>query len=143
AVREVAQPQPMRTPPMPEPVLEYEDELVRISWNLEHEYYLAEWKPAFRKGEPLRRAYQACVDAAFKRTGALWLADASDFSVLDPVDIEWVDRVFWPAFVRAGATYQASVPPKKEVSKLTARRSLTNLRKSGRFEMSLHATRAE
>ena len=128
---------------MPDPSIEYEDDCVRIAWYLADEYYQAEWKSVFRKGEPLRRAYQACIEAAFKRPGALWLVDASHFSVLDPADVEWVEQKFWPAFVRAGAVYQACIVPKKEVSKLTARRSLTNLRKSGRFEMSLHTTREE
>jgi len=126
---------------MADPTLEYEDDLVRISWKPDDEYYVAEWKSVFRKGEPLRRAYQACIEAAFKRKGALWLVDASHFSVLDPADVEWVERSFWPAFVRAGAVYQACIVPKKEVSKLTARRSLANLRKSGRFELSLHTER--
>jgi len=123
--------------------LVYQDDLVRIYWNEDHEYYLSDWQGVFRKGEELRRAYQACVDAARVRPGALWLADASKFAVIDAADIAWVESWFWPEFVRAGAVYEAAVAPEKTVSKMSATRSVEKVLKSGRFEISVHATRAE
>jgi hypothetical protein len=121
----------------------YEDELVRISWNGADEYLMSEWKPVFRKGEPMRRAYQACIDAAKLHHGAPWLVDASQMQVLDQADIHWVDTEFWPGFVRAGAAYEAAIPPQKQVSKMTANRSVEKVVKSGKFEISVHATREE
>ena len=128
---------------MAEPTLVYEDDVLRIYWNSEHEYYLSDWRPVFRKGADLRKAYQACIDAAKKRPGALWLADASQFAVIDPADIQWIEASFWPAFIRAGAIYEAAVMPKKEVSKMSANRSVEKMLKQGNFEISLHETRAE
>src|SRR6516164_5990374 len=64
--------------------LVYQDDILRIYWHEKHQYYLSDWQPVFRKGEELRRAYQACIDAARARPGALWLVDASKFAVIDP-----------------------------------------------------------
>src|SRR5262245_12598746 len=104
--------------------LVYQDELVRIYWNEEREYFLSDWQGVFRKGEPLRRAYQACIDAARTRPGAPWLADASKFAVIDNSDIDWIESVFWPEFIQAGARYEAAVAPEKTVSKMSATRSV-------------------
>jgi hypothetical protein len=123
--------------------LVYQDDLLRISWHEAHQYYLSEWQPVFRKGEELRRAYQACVEAARARPGALWLADASKFAVIDPGDVKWIETWFWPEFIRAGAVYEAAVAPEKEVSKMSASRSVEKMLGKGGFEISVHATRAE
>jgi hypothetical protein len=123
--------------------LVYQDDILRIYWHEAHQYYLSEWQPVFRKGEELRRAYQACVDAARARPGALWLADASKFAVIDPGDVKWIETWFWPEFIRAGAVYEAAVAPEKEVAKMSASRSVEKVLDKGGFEISVHPTRAE
>ena len=123
--------------------LVYQDDIVRIHWNEDHRYYMSEWLPVFRKGADLRRAYQACIDAAKARPGALWLADASKFAVIDPGDVKWIESWFWPEFIRAGAVYEAAVAPEKEVSKMSANRSIEKMLKSGGFEISVHTNRAD
>jgi hypothetical protein len=123
--------------------LVYQDDLVKIFWHEAHSYYLSEWQPVFRKGAELRRAYQACIDAARARPGALWLADASKFAVIDPNDVKWIESTFWPEFIRAGAIYEAALPPTKEVSKMSANRSVEKMLKTGGFEITIHATREE
>jgi len=123
--------------------LVYQDDAVRIYWNEQHSYYLSDWQPVFKKGADLRRAYQACLDAAKARPGAPWLADASKFAVIDPADVKWIEGWFWPEFIRAGAVYEAAVPPEKEVSKMSANRSVEKMLKGGGFEITVHATRAE
>jgi hypothetical protein len=128
---------------MPALTLVYQDDAVRIYWNEDHSYYLSEWQPVFRKGADLRRSYQACIDAAKARPGALWLADASKFAVIDPGDVKWIEGWFWPEFIRAGAVYEAAVAPEKEVSKMSASRSTEKMLKGGGFEISVHATRFE
>jgi len=123
--------------------LVYQDDALRISWNEDHSYYLSEWLPVFRKGADLRRAYQACIDAAKARPGALWLADASKFAVIDPGDVKWIESWFWPEFIRAGAVYEAAVAPEKAVAKMSASRSVEKMLKGGSFEITVHATRFE
>jgi hypothetical protein len=123
--------------------LVYQDEMVQIYWHEALEYYLSDWQPVFRKGAELRRAYQACIDAAKARPGALWLADASKFAVIDAADVKWIETVFWPAFIKAGAVYEAALSPVKQVSKMSASRSVEKMLKTGGFEISIHATREE
>jgi hypothetical protein len=123
--------------------LVYQDDALRIYWHEEHAYYLSDWQPVFRKGADLRRAYQACVDAAKARRGAFWLIDTSKFTVVDLGDLQWIEEIFWPEFVRAGATYAAVIPPQKEVSKMSASRSAKKALAKGGFEATVHASRAE
>ncbi|HTO08729.1 MAG TPA: hypothetical protein VMR86_16905 [Myxococcota bacterium] len=123
--------------------LVYQDDAVRIYWHEEHAYYMSDWQPVFRKGADLRRAYQACVDAAKTRRGAFWLIDSSKFTVVDQADVKWIEETFWPEFVRAGATYAAVIPPQKEVSKMSASRSAKKAIQKGGFEVTVHASRAE
>ena len=123
--------------------LVYEDAVVRIYWHETHEYYLSEWLPVFRKGADLKRAYQACIDAARARPGAPWLADASKFAVIDPADVKWIEAWFWPEFIRAGAVYEAAVAPEKTVSKMSASRSVEKVLEKKSFEITVHATRAD
>src|SRR5262245_66075190 len=103
--------------------LVYEDELVKIYWHDQHRYFLSDWQPVFRKGEDLRRAYRACLDAAKTRPGSPWLIDASKYAVVDVADGKWIAEVFWPEFIKAGARFQAVIPPAKAVGKRPAVRS--------------------
>jgi hypothetical protein len=68
---------------MSELTLVHEDDALHLYWHEAHGYYLADWQPVFRKGEALKRSYQACIDAARTRRGAPWLADVSKVPVLD------------------------------------------------------------
>ena len=128
---------------MPGPTLIYEDDALRIYWNEDRGYYLSEWQPNFRKGDALRRAYQACLDAARARPGAPWLADASRIAVIDQADQRWIADWFFPEFVRAGARYQASVVPVKEVGKMSAFKAVEKVRQDGELLMTTHPSRAD
>ena len=121
----------------------YQDDALRLYWHEQHEYYLAEWQPVFRKGEDLKRAYQKCLDAARARRGAPWLADVSKVAVLDRADQQWISDWFFPEFIRAGARYQASVVPVKEVGKMSAFKAVEKVRKASDLLMTTHASRAE
>lgn len=123
--------------------LVYEDALLKIHWNEEGQYFLSDWLGAFRKGAQLRRAYQACVEAARARRPSVWLADTSRIQVLDPVDAKWVAEWFWPEFARAGVRYMAGVSPQKAISKMSVNRATEGLVESGSLEISVHTTRAE
>lgn len=121
----------------------YEDEVLKISWNDTNAYLMSEWKHVFKKGDDLRRAYRACVDAAKARRGALWLIDSSQFSVIDLADAKWIEEVFWPEFIKAGATYAAVILPQKEVSKMSASRSAKKAVEKGGFQATAHQSRAD
>lgn len=123
--------------------LVYEDELLRIYWHEQHAYFLSDWQPVFRKGDPLRRSYRACVDAAKTRPGAPWLIDASKYAVLDPDDAKWVAEVFWPDFVKTGVRFQAAISPAKAIGKMSATRATETLTKFGNLTTSPAMTRAE
>ncbi len=128
---------------MAPPTLIYEDEALKLTWQPDPGYYLSDWQPKFQKGELLKRAYQACLDAARARRGAIWLADASKMPVIDQTDQPWISGWFFPEFVRAGARYQASVVPAREVGKMSAFRAVENSQVIGALTISLHKTRAE
>ena len=123
--------------------LYYEDDALRITWHEPLEYYLSDWQPKFHKGEVLKRAYQACLDAARARRGAIWLADASKMPVIDQTDQPWISGWFFPEFVRAGARYQASVVPAREVGKRSAIKAVEKAQAIGALTISVHKTRAE
>jgi hypothetical protein len=128
---------------MPAPTLVYEDDALRIFWNEDRGYYLSEWRTDFRKGDALRPAYQACLDAARARPGAPWLADASGIAVIDQADQRWIADWFFPEFIRAGARYQATVIPRKEVGRMSALKAVEKVRQEGELSMTRHASRAE
>lgn len=114
--------------------LVYQDELLNIWWHDLHAYYLSDWQPVFKKGEELRRAYRACVDAAKARPGAPWLIDASRYSVLDPADSKWIAEWFWPEFAKAGVRFQSVISPNKAVGRMSATRAAQVLQKIGTIE---------
>jgi hypothetical protein len=91
----------------------------------------------------LKRAYQACLDAARPRRGAIWLADASKMPVIDQTDQPWISGWFFPEFVRAGARYQASVVPAREVGRMSAFKAVEKAQSIGALTISVHKTRAE
>ncbi|MFI5315437.1 MAG: hypothetical protein ACHQ6T_07040 [Myxococcota bacterium] len=121
----------------------YEDDALRIYWNEEYGYYLSDWQYVFRKGDDLRRSYQACIDAAKARRGAPWLIDSSKLSVVDLTDVKWIEEWFWPEFIAAGATQAAVIPPQKAVSKLSASRSSKKAIEQGGFQATVHANRSD
>jgi hypothetical protein len=121
----------------------HEDDSLRLYWHEQHEYFLAEWQPVFRKGAALKRSYQACLEAARKRRGAPWIADVSKVAVIDKDDQRWISDWFFPEFVRAGVTYQAAVRAEKAVGKMSTQAAASSIWKSGTLEMSAHDTRAE
>jgi len=123
--------------------LVYEDELLRIYWNEQHGYFLSDWQPVFRKGDQLRAAYRACIEAAKTRPGAPWLIDASKYAVLDPADAKWVAEVFWGDFVKTGVRFQAAIQPMKTVGKMSANRASESLTKFGALVTASCQTRSE
>jgi len=123
--------------------LVYEDDVLRVYYSEQGRYFLSDWLGVFRKGAQLRRAYQACVELARRRSQSVWLADTSQLPVIDPVDAKWVADWFWPEFARAGVRYMAAVSPQKTVSRMSASRATEGLLASGSMEISVHESRAQ
>ncbi len=123
--------------------LVHEEDVVRIYWHERHGYYLAEWQPVFCRGEKLKRAYQAFIDATRARPGAPWLADARKLPVIDPADQDWITRWYFPEFIRAGGRYQAAVLPEKQVGKMSTAKAVSGVARQGLLEMSAHDTREQ
>jgi hypothetical protein len=122
--------------------LVHQDESVHIYWHPEHEYFLADWQPVFRKGEALKGSYQACIDAARKHRGAPWLADVSKVPVLDQADQKWISQWFWPEFVKAGVRCQVVVQAERAVGQMSTQNAAKGIWKSG-IEVSVHRTREQ
>jgi len=119
------------------------EDAVHVFWHERHGYYLAEWQPVFCRGERLRRAYQAVIDATRARPGAPWLADASKLPVIDPADQDWITRWYFPEFIRAGGRYQAGVLPQTQVERLSTVKAVRGADRRGVLELSGHETRTE
>ncbi len=94
--------------------LVYEDELLKLFWDTAARYHIAEWHAA-AKGEKLRTAAYACVNASRTRPSASWLADASkpEVGMLEKADQQWMVDDFYPRLARNGVKYVAFVTPQQ------------------------------
>jgi len=122
--------------------LVHKDDALQIYWHEDHGYLLADWQATFRKGEVLKAAYQACIDAARKHRGAPWIADVSKVAVLDKADQKWISEWFWPEFAKAGVPLQAVVQPERAVGKMSTQRAAKGIGRSG-IEVTVHTSRAQ
>ena len=127
----------------PDLTLVAREDAVHVYWHERHGYLLADWQPMVCRGEKLKRAYQALIDATRARPGVPWLIDCSKLPVIDPADQDWITRWYFPELIRAGARYQAHVRPDKEVVKMSTRKAVVGVVKPGVFEMTAHRTLAD
>jgi hypothetical protein len=118
------------------------EDAVVIYWD-ERGFYLADWQPVFCRGEKLRRGYLALIHATRARPGVPWLVDSSALPVIDPADLDWITRWYFPELIRSGARYQAHVRPDNRVVRTSTRKAVEGVVKPGVFEMTAHRTRAE
>jgi hypothetical protein len=90
--------------------LVYEDELLKLFWDTAARYHIAEWRGAAR-GEKLRTAAYACVNASRTRPSPCWLADASkpEVGMLEKADQQWMVEDFYPRLSRNGVKHVAFV----------------------------------
>lgn len=122
--------------------LVHQDDSLHLFWDDELSAYVADWQPAFRKGDALKRSYEACLEAARARRAAPWIVDVSRVAVLDQADQKWISEWFWPEFTKAGVRYQAVVQATGAVGKMSTRAAAKGVWKSG-IEVSVHETRAD
>ncbi len=88
--------------------LVYEDELLKLFWDTSARYHVAEWQGAV-KGDKLRTAAYACVNASRTRPSAKWLADAAGIGMLERADQQWMVEDFYPRLARNGVQHVAFV----------------------------------
>ena len=114
------------------------EDAAHFYWHAGHGYLLARWQSVFCRGEKLKRAYQACIDATRAHPGAPWLADCRVMPVIDPADQDWIARWYFPELIRAGARYQAAVLPEKAVTRVSTAKAVEGL--SSQFQITVHRT---
>lgn len=117
--------------------LVYEDELLKLFWDTEARYHVAVWQGA-TKGDKLRTAAYACVNASRTRPSAKWLADASEIGMLERPDQQWMVEDFYPRLARNGVRHVAFVTRMQ----LPVRHMNKGFEK-GSIEFQYHPTRAE
>ena len=122
--------------------LVYEDDVLKLFWDMEARYHIAEWH-GFAKAERLRNAAHACVYASRERRSRLWLADIANFSVVDADDQDWIALRFYPLLVENGLRHMAVVQPIELVAQLSARRVNAAYGEAGAIEFAYHGSRAE
>jgi hypothetical protein len=120
--------------------LVYEDEILKLFWDTTARYHIAEWHGAV-KGEKLRTAAYACVNASRTRPSACWLADAtqSEVGVLDRADQQWMLDDFYPRLARNGVRHVAFVT----LQQIPVRQMNKAFADKGPLEFHYHTTRAE
>lgn len=117
--------------------LVYEDEILKLFWDTDARYHIAEWQGA-AKADKLRTAAYACVNASRTRPSARWLADASQVGVLDRADEQWMVEDFYPRLARNGVRHVAFV------TLMHVRvRHMNKAFEKGSIEFQYHSTRAE
>jgi hypothetical protein len=120
----------------------YEDEILKLFWDTQLHYHIAEWHGAV-KGDKLRTAAYACVNASRARPAARWLADATDVGLIDGSDQQWMVDDFYPRLARNGVGRVAFVVPEKTLLHIPVRRMNRAFGEKGSIEFQYFATRAE
>jgi hypothetical protein len=121
--------------------LVFEDDVLKLFWDTRAGYHIAEWH-GFAKGDRLRNPAHACVYASRERRSNCWLADISDFSVVDLDDQQWIVDYFYPLLAENGLRYMGVVMPVRLVAQLSARRVNTAYGAKGSIVFEYHATRS-
>jgi hypothetical protein len=122
--------------------LVYEDEILKLYWDTKARYHIAEWHGAV-KGDKLRTAAYACVNASRTRPSARWLADMTTHSQPDPADQQWLVDDFYPRICRNGVRYVSFVVPEKTLLQISLRRMSKAFGDKGSIEFMYHPTRPE
>ena len=122
--------------------LVYEDEILKLFWDTQARYHIAEWHGAV-KGDKLKTAAYACVNASRTRPSDRWLADATDVGAPDPADQQWMVDDFYPRLARNGVQRVAFVVTEKTLLHIHVKRLNKEFGDKGTLEFQYHSTRAE
>ena len=100
--------------------LVYQDSILTLHWDEDLSYHVARWT-GFGRGETLRTALRACMDATRARTSSKWLANVRDYAPVAQDDQPFFREHVFPAFVRRGIRYFAIVSPHSLVAAMSTR----------------------
>jgi hypothetical protein len=81
--------------------LVYQDEVLKLFWDRDARYHISEWHGE-ACGERLRTAAHACLTASRERPATVWLTDVTAFTEIDPSDLQWIAREYYPLLARNG-----------------------------------------
>jgi hypothetical protein len=122
--------------------LVYEDDILKLFWDTQARYHIAEWHGQV-KGEKLRTSAYACVNASRTRPSNRWIADLSNHGAPDGSDQQWIVDDFYPRLARNGVRFVAFVVPEKTLLGIHVRRMSKSFSDKSSLEFQYHATRAE
>lgn len=122
--------------------LVYQDDVVQLFWDMSSRYHVALWR-GVAVGEKLRTAAHACLSASRERPSRRWLADTTEFAVIDAEDQRWITEEFYPLLARNGVRRVAYVLPAAALTEMTLRRMNASYGAKGSIAFDYCATRAE
>jgi len=92
---------------------------------LHHQYH------KFMAGEPFRNFLLKGTETLQKYQATKWLSDDRNNPVLSPGDLEWGQKFWFPATLKAGWKYWAIVMPKHALAQMTMKELVDDYRKAG------------
>jgi hypothetical protein len=101
--------------------LVYRDDVLSLFWDSVARYHISDWRGS-AKGEKLRTAAHACLTASRERPSTVWLADLSQFDAVDPPDLDWIAREYYPLLSRNGVRRLVYVVPPQALARAALRR---------------------
>lgn len=100
--------------------LVYQDEVLNLFWDRDGRYHISEWHGEAR-GERLRTAAHACLSASRERRSTRWLTDVTRFPEIDPPDLQWIAREYYPLLARNGVRRLVFALPEHAADRATVR----------------------
>ncbi|HTO07637.1 MAG TPA: hypothetical protein VMR86_11360 [Myxococcota bacterium] len=122
--------------------LVYEDDILKLFWDTNARYHIAEWHGDV-KGEKLRTSAYACVNASRTRPSTRWIADVTLVGAPDNADQQWMVEDFYPRLARNGVRFVAFVVPEKTLLHIHVRRMSKAFEDKSSLEFQYQSTRAE
>jgi hypothetical protein len=122
--------------------LVYEDEILKLFWDTNARYHIAEWHGNV-KGDKLRTSAYACVNASRTRPSTKWIAEMTEVGQTDAADQQWLVDDFYPRLSRNGVKHVAFVVPKENLLHIQVRRMSKAFEGKNSIEFQYHASRAE
>jgi hypothetical protein len=78
----------------------------------------------YASGASFRQALDTGIEAMIKYGGYGWLSDDRLNGALQPADLEWAERSWFPKTVAAGWKYWALLPPRQVIGQMNIRRHI-------------------
>jgi len=96
----------------------YQDSILTLRWHAGLRYHIARWE-GFGRGEVLRTALRACMEASGERVSDKWLADVREFAPVAQDDQPFFAEEVFPTLARNGIRYFAVISPRSVVAAMS------------------------